>query len=309
MSSRTSGNAYDGLLAGGEDGHWAFGTDFDDPFAAIGGGGTIPDGVDPTALGRYCLALGDDALVHANRLSQWCSNAPDLEEDIAIANVALDLLGQARLLYARASAADPSLVPALPDGSPVPAEDALAYFRDADGFRNVRLVEAENGDFALTMVRLMVFATYRLALLARLRDSGDPVLAAIAAKGVKEVTYHRDYAARWCVTLAQGTDESRRRITEALPQVLAYAGELAATHDVERVAAEQGFGVDPAELRAEIDEVLEQVLAAAELVRPEVPPAGPVAGRTGRDGIHTEALGRMLAEMQVVARAHPSGRW
>ena len=163
--------------------------------------------------------LGDDALVVSHRLSEWCSRAPDLEEDIALANIALDLLGQARLLLARAAAADPAVVPALPEGSPVPAEDALAFFREAGDFRNVRLVEVPNGDFAHTIVRLLLFSTVRLALLERLASSRDPVLSAIAAKGVKELTYHRDYAGRWFLTLAQGTDESRRRLLAALREL------------------------------------------------------------------------------------------
>ena len=166
-------------------------------------------------------ALGDDALVLSHRLSEWCSNAPDLEEDIALANIALDLLGQARLLLARAAAADPSVVPTLPEGSPVPVEDALAFFREAIDFRNVRLVEVANGDFAETIARLLLFATVRLAAFERLFAHRDPVLAAIAAKGVKELTYHRDYAGRWFLTLAQGTDESRRRLLDGLSADLA----------------------------------------------------------------------------------------
>ena len=149
--------------------------------------------------------LGDDALVLSQRLSEWCSRAPDLEEDIALANIALDLLGQARLLLARAAEADPSIVPVLPDGSPVPPEDALAFFREAHDFRNVRLVELANGDFAETIVRVLLFSTPRLAVFERLRASRDPVLRAVAAKGVKELAYHRDFAARWFVTLARGT--------------------------------------------------------------------------------------------------------
>ena len=139
------GSVYDGLL-GDDPSHWAFGTDFEDPLAGVDT--TVPDGVDGTDLAAYCLMLGDDALVLSHRLSEWCSRAPDLEEDIALANIALDLLGQARLLLARAAAADPSCVPALPAGSPVPPEDALAFFREAGDFRNVRLAEVDNGDFA-----------------------------------------------------------------------------------------------------------------------------------------------------------------
>jgi ring-1,2-phenylacetyl-CoA epoxidase subunit PaaC len=298
-------NAYAGLLV--DDTHWAFGTSFEDPLAGVDT--TVPDDVDPAALATYCLMLGDDALVLSQRLSEWCSRAPDLEEDIALANIALDLLGQARLLLARAAAADPAVVPVLPEGSPVPDEDRLAFFRDDMGFRNVRLVEVPNGDFAQTMTRVMLFATWRLALLERLRESRDGVLAAIAAKGVKELAYHRDFAGGWFVTLAQGTQESRRRLLAGLESLWPLWTELFETHQVEATVAAAGVGVDPAPLAATVEEVLEQVLVAAEVARPERGPLAGVRGRKGRDGSHTEALSRMLAEMQVVARAHPEGRW
>src|SRR6476469_1615981 len=152
------GSIFDGLL-GSDSSQWAFGTDFEDPLAGVDT--TIPEGVDPADLATYCLMLADDALVASHRLSEWCSRAPDLEEDIALANISLDLLGQARLLLARAAAADPTVVPALPDGSPVPDEDRLAFFREAHAFRCHRLVEVENGDFAQTIARLVLFATVR----------------------------------------------------------------------------------------------------------------------------------------------------
>jgi ring-1,2-phenylacetyl-CoA epoxidase subunit PaaC len=290
--SHEEGNVYDALLAHddapGDASHWAFGTDFEDPLAGVDT--TVPDSLDPAGLAAYCLRLGDDALVLSHRLGEWCSNAPDLEEDIALANIALDLLGQARLLLARAAAADPSVVPVLPEGSPVPVEDALAFFREAVDFRNVRLVEVDNGDFAHTMARLLLFATVRLAAFERLATAehpmgADPVLAAIAAKGVKELTYHRDYAGRWFLTLAQGTKESRRRLLDGLTAIWPLYAELAAAYDA-----------GPA-----VDAVLDQVLAVSGVERPDV---APMAG-TG----HTEALSRMLAEMQVVARAHPMGLW
>ncbi|MBB5781355.1 1,2-phenylacetyl-CoA epoxidase subunit PaaC [Nonomuraea jabiensis] len=272
----------------GDSSQWAFGTGFEDPLAGVDT--TVPPGVDAAELAARCLMLGDDALIMSQRLAEWCSRAPDLEEDIALANMALDLLGQARLLLSRAAAADPGVVPALPEGSPVPAEDALAYFRDAEQFRNVRLAEVENGDFAHVVVRLLLFSVARLALLERLRTSRDQVLAAVAAKGVKEITYHRDWAGRWFLTLAQGTEESRRRLVAALDALWPYQAELT------------GFDV---ELRDEVDAVLDQVFAVSGVERPE---RAPLPG-TGRDGAHTDALGPLLAEMQVVARAHPSGRW
>jgi ring-1,2-phenylacetyl-CoA epoxidase subunit PaaC len=281
------GSVYDSLL-GTDTSQWAFGTDFEDPLAGVDT--TVPAELDAAELAAHCLALGDDALVLSHRLSEWCSNAPDLEEDIALANIALDLLGQARLLLARAAAADPSVVPPMPEGSPVPVEDALAFFREAIDFRNVRLVEVPNGDFAHTVARLLLFSTARLAAFERLLRAGhafgaDPVLSAIAAKGVKELTYHRDYAGRWFLTLAQGTEESRRRLVAGLTAVWPLYDELARAY----------------EAGPEVDVVLDQVLAVSGVDRPDV---APMSG-----GGHTEALSRMLAEMQVVARAHPMGLW
>jgi ring-1,2-phenylacetyl-CoA epoxidase subunit PaaC len=288
------GSVYDGLLdhdAPGDTSQWAFGTDFEDPLAGVDT--TVPAELDAAELAAYCLMLGDDALVLSHRTSQWCSRAPDLEEDIALANIALDLLGQARLLLARAAAADPSVVPALPEGSPVPAEDALAFFRDAHGFRNLRMAEVENGDFAQTIARLLLFATVRLAAFERLAHHPDPVLAAIAAKGVKELTYHRDYAGRWFLTLAQGTEESRSRLLAGLAAVWPLHDELLTAYSVDG-------DVGP-EVASAVDGVLDQVFARSGVDRPEV---GAMAGRG-----HTEALSLMLAEMQVVARAHPEGLW
>lgn len=297
------GNAYEGLLEEHDDSRWAFGTRFDDPLAGVDT--TVPQGVDGADLAAYCLMLGDDALILCQRLTEWVTHAPELEEELALANVGLDLLGQARLLYARAAAASPDGVPALPAGSPVPAEDALAYFRDAAAFRNVWLVELDNGDFAVSMTRLFVFATWRLALLQRLRSSRDPVLAAVADKGVKEVTYHRDYAARWVVTLAQGTYESRRRTLAAIERVWPYLAELFEPHGVEERLS--GVACESPSVREEVEAVLQQVLTAASLPLPAPPGSGRLGG--GRDGAHTETFPALLAELQSLARAHPSGVW
>lgn len=191
----------------------------------------------------------------------------------------------------------------------MPPEDALAFFRDDHAFRNVQLVEVSNGDFAETVARLLVFSTWRLALLDRLASSADPVLAAVAAKGAPEVTYHRDYAARWCVTLALGTDESRTRMVDGLTSVWPYVEELFRVGDDETVLVTAGVAVDPSAVREDVMTLLDTVLGAGELTRPDVAPIGLVDRRGGRDGMHTEALSRLLAEMQSVARAHPMGRW
>lgn len=297
--------AYDALAEANDDARWAYGTGFDDPLAGVDA--TLPEGVDGTALAAYCLMLADDALIMSQRLAEWSTNAPELEEEVALANIGLDLLGQARLLLARAAAADPGCVPPLPDGTPVPDEDALAYFRDEQAFRNVRLVELSNGDFAASIARLFCFSAWRLSVLQRLCDSRDSVLSAVAAKGVKEVAYHRDYAARWLVTLAQGTDESHRRMVAGLARCWPYVGELFDTHDVETSLT--GVAVDPEGVRAEFDEVVANVLNAAGLDVPDVPFASAVGGRAGRGGVHTEVMGHLLAELQSVARAHPMGSW
>lgn len=261
------------------DARWAFGTGFEDPLHGVDQ--TVPDGIDAGELAAYCLALGDDALVSAQRLAQWCTRAPELEEEVALANIGLDLLGQARLLYARAGQADGT-------GR---GEDAYAYFRDADDFRNVRLAELPGGDFAFTITRLLVLSSWRLAVFERLAvTTPDPVLAAIAAKGVKELTYHRQYAAEWAVRLGDGTEESRRRMRDALADVAPYVDELC---------------TGTAEVRDELLAVLRQVTDAAGL---DLPEAAPVPGH-GREGNHTEHLAPLLGELQSVARAHPEATW
>ena len=290
-------NAYESLIEDNDAARWAFGTDFTDPLAGVDT--TVPEGVDADGLAAYCLMLGDDALIMSHRLQEWVTRSPELEDEVAVANVALDLLGQARLLLARAGKADGT------DRD----EDALAFFRLDHEFRNVRLVEAPDEDFAYAMARLLIFSTWRLALLQGLVASRDPVLAAIAEKGVKEVAYHRDYAAGWVVRLGDGTDLSAQRMTRGLRGVWPLVDELFLPTAVEVDMAAQGVGVDPASVRAEFDTVLDTVLTAAKLGRPDVAPFGAVAGRRGRDGIHTTHMGYVLAEMQSTARAYPGATW
>ena len=298
---------YEALTAAhGDEGHWVFGTGFDDPLAGVDT--TVPDGVDPADLGAYCLMLGDDALVLSQRLTEWVTRAPELEEEVAIGNIALDLLGQARLLLARAGAASVlgrSREPGRATES-IPDEDALAYFRDADEFRCTELASAPNGDFAHAMVRLLVASSIRLAVLARLRESRDPVLAAIAAKGVHELTYHRDHAARWVLRLGDGTAESHRRAQQALDTVWPLTADLFTATDVEQRLTAAGIGVDPAEVREEVHQVLEQVLMRATLTVPPRPADRPPAGRMGR---HGPDLAELLSTLQGLARQHPAATW
>lgn len=295
-------NAYEAISEPNDDRHWAFGTGFDDPLSGVDR--AIPSTMDRVDLVAYCLMLGDDALVLAQRLAEWCTRAPELEEDVALANIALDLLGQARLLLTRAGEVEGA-------GR---TEDDLAYFRDEHEFRNVRLVELDcgpgpGGDFATTIARLLVFSTWRLALLDRLTGSRDPVLAAVAAKGVKELTYHRDHAAQWTLRLAGGTDHSRRRMIAGLAAVWPLLDELFTPHEIELRLAEAGVAVDPDSLRSEVDGVLDQALGAAGLDRPPVSPMATVGGRSGRHGVHTEAMGYLLAELQHLARSLPGASW
>ncbi|MCA2214053.1 1,2-phenylacetyl-CoA epoxidase subunit PaaC [Jidongwangia harbinensis] len=289
-------DAYQALTDHDDDARWAYGTGFTDPLAGVPT--DVPDGADPGDLTAYCLMLGDDALVLSHRLQQWVTRAPELEDELAVANIALDLLGQARLLLSRAGAVEGA-------GRD---EDALAYHRDAGDFRNVLLAERADADFAHLVARLLVFATWRLALLDRLSASGDPVLAAVAAKGVKEVTYHREYAAGWVVRLGDGTELSHRRMSDAMAAVAPLTGELFRAHPVEARLAGAGIAVDPGALRPEFDAVLAQVCAAGTLTVPAADPADP-AGPAGRHGVHGDGLAAVLGELQAVARSLPGSTW
>jgi len=290
--------AYEAITEETDTGHrWAFGTGFTDPLAGVDT--TVPAGVDGADLAAYCLMLGDDALVMSHRLQQWLARAPELEEGTALANIALDLLGQARLLLSRAGAADGTQR----------TEDDYAFGRAEREFRNVHLTEVADADFAGLIGRLLVFSTWRLAVLTRLRSSADPVLAAVAAQGVKEVTYHRDYAAQWVIRLGDGTDFSRERMQAGLAAVAPLVPELFEPSAIESGLVTAGVAVDPAELRAEFDAVLGYVLAEAGLDWPQTSGLADVSGQAGRDGVHTEAMGALLAELQSVARALPGATW
>lgn len=244
-------------------------------------------------LVEYVLGLADDALVSAQRMGWWISRAPQLEEDVALANIGLDQLGQARNLLAYAGQ-----VEGVGRG-----EDELAYLRDERDFRNVWLVERSQTDFGVAMARLLLFATWQHELYSALVSSTDATLAGVAGKAVKEVAYHVDHAARWVVRLGDGTDESHARMQQALADEWPFLAELFAPADPALVAS--GVAVDPALLRATVLTRIEDVLAQATLVVPQVRDA--VGG--GRDGRHTEEMGYLLAEMQHLARSHPEATW
>ncbi|GAA2708545.1 MULTISPECIES: 1,2-phenylacetyl-CoA epoxidase subunit PaaC [Streptomyces] len=229
------------------------------------------------------LALGDDALVLSHRLGEWAGHAPVLEEEVALANIALDLLGQARTLL-----------------SLVGDEDELAFRREERAFRNVQLVEQPNGDFARTMARQLFFSVHQHLLYGQLA-AGDGPLAGLAAKAVKEVAYHRDHAEHWTVRLGDGTEESHTRMQDALDGLWRYTGEL-----FEPV---EGLEVDGTELREGWTKAVADVVERATLTVPGGPQTGSWTAGGGRQGIHTEPFGRMLAEMQHLHRSHPGASW
>ncbi|HEV7466334.1 MAG TPA: 1,2-phenylacetyl-CoA epoxidase subunit PaaC [Candidatus Dormibacteraeota bacterium] len=241
------------------------------------------------------LRLGDDGLILSHRLAEWSSLAPELEEDVALTNIALDLLGQARMLLTHAGELE----------GHGRDEDGLAYLRDEREFVNCLLVEQENGDFAVTIARQLLYSTHQLGLLEGLLGSTDPTLAAVAAKAVKEVAYHRDHAVGWTLRLGDGTEESHRRMQSAVDRMWPYAAELFETDEVARRAAAAGVAPDPAALRPAWDAAVGAVLVEATLTRPEASwaPSG------GRRGLHTECFGRLIAEMQHLHRSHAGARW
>ncbi|MDJ0355101.1 1,2-phenylacetyl-CoA epoxidase subunit PaaC [Paenarthrobacter sp. PH39-S1] len=242
-------------------------------------------------VGEYALRLGDDALILAQRLGHWISRAPELEEDVALGNIALDQLGHARSFLTYAGAAWGK------------TEDELAYFRREPEFRSSHLFEQPNGDFAVTIVRQFIVSYYQYELYRRLTASADATLAAIAAKAVKEVDYHRDHSAQWVLRLALGTEESRRRLLAGFRLLWPYVGELFEDDDL--TARLGDAAVVPSALRADFDQLTGEVLTEAEIEIPQVPAA--LGG--GRQGRHSEHLGFILAEMQVLAREHPGADW
>ncbi|MEU6758886.1 1,2-phenylacetyl-CoA epoxidase subunit PaaC [Streptomyces sp. NPDC046685] len=230
------------------------------------------------------LALGDDALVLSHRLGEWAGHAPVLEEEVALANIALDLLGQARILLSMAG-----------------DEDELAFLREERAFRNLQLVEQPNGDFAHTIARQLFFSLHQHELYGELAR-GDGPFAPLAAKAVKETAYHRDHAEQWTLRLGDGTEESHRRMQAALDALWKYTGEM--FQPVEGLD-----GLDWAALEGRWLARLTGVLEQAGLALPEGPRTGAWAAGAGRQGLHTESFGRMLAEMQHLHRSHPGASW
>jgi ring-1,2-phenylacetyl-CoA epoxidase subunit PaaC len=253
----------------------------------ISAGGPVPS----PPVAEYALRLGDDALILAQRLGEWISRAPEIEEDIALGNIALDLVGHARSFLTYAGSAWGK------------TEDDLAYFRDEPDWRSAQLFELPGGDFAHTIVRQLAVSVYQFELYTRLSASVDPVLAAIAAKAVKEVDYHRDHSAQWMLRLGLGTEQSRDRVQAALGDVWPYVDEL--FRDDPLIDVLDGIAVRPSSLREPFDALVGTLLERAGLALP----VGFVARGGGRQGVHSGSFGTLLAEMQVLARQHPGATW
>ncbi|GAA4038425.1 phenylacetate-CoA oxygenase subunit PaaC [Sphingomonas rosea] len=245
------------------------------------------DAHDPIRAG-YCLRLGDDALILGQRLSEWTGHAPSVEVDLSLANMALDLVGQATLFLAQAGDAD-----------------TLAFKRDVLDFRNCLLVEQPNGDFARTMVRHLLFATFQHMLFERLTASRDAAIAGIAAKGVKELAYHRELAADWVIRLGDGTEESRARTIDALDWCWRFVPELFEVDEELELGIAAGIAVDPRGFEADYRSAIAAVLTEATLPVP----ADSRAILGGRRGHHSEHLGHLLAIMQYLPRTYPDAKW
>ena len=252
----------------------------------------------PNALFELLLRLGDDRLVLGHRLSEWCGHGPILEEDIAISNVALDLLGQATMFLRLAGEVE----------GKGRDEDALAYFREVVEFRNCQLVELPKGDFAFTIARQFLFDVHAVVLLDALSRSTHAEVAAIAAKSLKEAKYHVRHSGEWMLKLGDGTVESHRRVQKAVDDLWRFTPELFTADSVDRAMLDAGVAPDLVALKTHWESLVRDVVDRATLTLPhDIPRATNTRG--GRTGAHTEHLGHLLAEMQIIARSHPGAKW
>ena len=243
----------------------------------------------------YTLRLADTALINGHRLSEWCGKAPVLEEELALANIALDLIGQARSLYAYAGEVE----------GKGRGEDALAYLRDVASYRNWLIVERPNGDFAVTILRQLLISAFMHPFWNAMQGSADERLAAISAKAVKEVAYHLRHCGQWTIRLGDGTAESRHRMLDAQGELWSYTGEMFETDDVERALIAAKVAIDPQALRPAFDATLDRVLSEAILPRPR----DGWMQTGGRQVRYSEHLGHVLAELQYLQRAYPGATW
>lgn len=260
-----------------------------------GGGHAPAEDANQDAFFEFLLRMGDNALILGHRNSEWCGHGPVLEEDIAMSNIALDLIGQTSLWLGLAGEVE---------GQGRSADD-LAYLRDAWDFRNLLLVERPNGDFGKTLMRQFLFDAFHFHQLQALTGSADPRVAEIAAKALKEVSYHLERSAEQVIALGDGTDESHARMQAALDEQWDYALEMFTSDASDAAMAAAGIAPDPANLRGVWDETVDAVLAQATLKRPD----SSFAHKGGKQGTHTEHLGYILAEMQFLQRAYPGASW
>ncbi|QTN38330.1 phenylacetate-CoA oxygenase subunit PaaC [Cryomorphaceae bacterium] len=247
------------------------------------------------ALFHYALRMGDNSLILGHRLSEWCGHGPILEQDIALINVALDLIGQSRSYLSYAGELEG-------EGR---SEDDLAYLRREREFRNVLLTELPNGDFGRTLVRQFLFDVFHYLQLERLTESSDEQLAAIATKSLKEVTYHLRYSSEWMIRLGDGTEESHRRVQEPLNDLWAYTGEMFEMDDVDETLVGVGIAPDLASLKPAWENKVREILTEATL---DVPESGWMHSG-GRKGVHSEHLGYLLSELQYLQRSIPNAKW
>lgn len=244
---------------------------------------------------NYTLQHADNCLILGQRLAEWCGHGPILEQDIAMTNISLDLIGQCRMWYQYATEVQG-------EGK---TEDELVAFRDAWDYRNVLLVEQPNGDFAQTIFRQFLFDSYSVYFYELLMRSKDETLAAIAAKSHKEARYHVKWSGDWVIRLGDGTEESQKRLTKAIDTLWSYSGELTNVNETERIAFEKGYGVDMVELKKQRDQKINDVLTEATLQVPE----STYAHSGGKDGTHSEHLGYILSDLQFLQRAYPGLEW
>ncbi len=244
---------------------------------------------------QLCLQLGDNSLILAQRLGEWCGHGPVLEQDIALTNIALDLLGQTRMYFSYAAQLEGA-------GK---TDDDLAFFRDAHQFKNVLLVEQKNGNWADTIARQFFFDQWHVLYVEALCSSSDNSLREIAEKAIKEITYHQRFSSDWILRLGDGTEESHQKMQAAIDQIWPYTGELFLPSAVDLAAATVGIAPDLAELEPVWKEKIYSIIQEATLTVPE----NTYMQRGGKNGVHTEQLGYLLAEMQYLQRAYPGNKW
>ncbi|HEX9745078.1 MAG TPA: 1,2-phenylacetyl-CoA epoxidase subunit PaaC [bacterium] len=248
------------------------------------------------ALFEYCLRIGDDLLVLGHRLSEWCGHAPILEEDIALANIALDCIGQAEAYLKLAGEIEGA-------GRD---EDALAYFRDEYEFKNIQLVEQPNGDFAVTIARQFLYDAYAVNFFDDLSKCAYKPLADIASKSLVETKYHLRHSSQWTLRLGDGTEESHDRIQNAVDKLWMFTGELFFMNDLDKFLVEKGYAPDIESIRTKWNKIVKDTFARATL---NMPSDETYMATGAREGRHSEQLGHMLSEMQITARSHPGAKW